>query len=67
MIGLGNHGHRLPTIAADEVADFNRRELLRAAGISAPLSTSTTSEYLSCQWTSQWVGSTVLIPANDCR
>ena len=34
--GLGNLGHQLPTMEADAVADFNRRELLRVAGVSGP-------------------------------
>ena len=34
--GLGNLGHKLPTMESDEVADFNRRELLRVAGVSGP-------------------------------
>ena len=34
--GIGNLGHKLPTIEVDEIPDFNRRELLRVAGASAP-------------------------------
>ena len=34
--GLGGLGHKLPTVGVDEVAEFNRRERLRVAGIEAP-------------------------------
>ena len=36
VAGLGDLGHKLPTMEVDEVTDFNRRELLRVAGISGP-------------------------------
>ena len=34
--GLGSLGHNLPTIEVDEIPEFNRREQLRASGVSAP-------------------------------
>ena len=34
--GIGNLGHKLPTIEVDEVPEFNRRELFRVKGVSAP-------------------------------